>query len=98
MKNKKTEIIVLETTQKKEYVKYYPNSISLKQMQDIVGGSIELLYVHDDIFMVLNEEGLIRNFKVNQLANQYLKKNMPKMAHLYQIVGDVFLIQNKFLN
>ena len=43
---------------------------SLKQMQDAVGGYIELVRLTDDDVMIVNEEGLIFGLPVNEHASK----------------------------
>ena len=96
-KSKSVEIIILETSKEQGYIQHYPESITLKEMQDIVGGLIELLPIGNEEFMVINEEGLLLNLPVNKLAKEYLLKNAPRMGQFYNIVGDVFIIHSKNL-
>ena len=40
---------------------------SLKPMQKIVGGYIETVYIGDDVVLVCNEEGKLRNLPPNRI-------------------------------
>jgi hypothetical protein len=42
---------------------------SLKELQEAVGGYIEMVYLPNGI-MVVNEEGLLKGLPLNQLASQ----------------------------
>lgn len=61
---------------------------SLEELQQIVGGYIEIVYLLDDYIMVINEEGKLMNLPMNAQA-----------THIYQnhtgcydtIVGDVLV-------
>jgi len=50
----------------------------LHEMQDIVGGWIEAVYITEDIICVCNEEGKLKGFDPNFILNKDV------------IVGDVF--------
>lgn len=45
---------------------------SLEEMQEIVGGYIEFVYLPDDKIMVVNEEGKIHNLPMNDVASVYV--------------------------
>jgi len=64
---------------------------SLKQMQDAVGGYIELIYLHPktDEVMVVNEEGLIFGLPVNEHASKLAGQS---------IVGNVLICKGKDLD
>ena len=40
----------------------------LKELQSIVGGYIECMYLNDDMMMIVNEEGKIKGLPYNHLA------------------------------
>lgn len=96
-KSKSVEITILETSKDKGYIRNYTDNITLKEMQDIVGGYIELLPIGNEEFMVINEEGLLLNLPINKLAKEYLLNKSPKLGEYYNIVGDVFIIHSKNL-
>lgn len=54
---------------------------SLESMQAIVDGYIEIVTLGKTLRMIVNEEGLLRNLKVNYLAS---------MLYGHEIRGDVF--------
>lgn len=60
----------------------------LEELQKIVGGYIELVYLLNDEVMVVNEEGLLYNLPYNVKASNYA--NRP-------IVGDVLICKRKHL-
>jgi hypothetical protein len=62
---------------------------SLKQMQDAVGGYIELVRLTDDDIMVVNEEGLIFGLPVNEHASKIAGQT---------IVGNVLMCKGEDLN
>lgn len=60
----------------------------LEELQEIVGGYIELVYLPYDGVMVVNEEGLLLNLPYNPKASIYAKR---------PIVGDVLVCKRKHL-
>lgn len=54
---------------------------SLKSMQDIVDGYIEIVTLGKTLRMIVNEEGLLRDLKVNYLAS---------MLYGHEIRGNAF--------
>ena len=46
------------------------NSFTLKEMQDYVGGWIEVIYLSSGEMMVLNEHGKINDLPINQKATE----------------------------
>ena len=49
---------------------------TLEQLQSIVEGYIEVVHIGKEELMIVNEEGLLRNMEVNDVASTYL--NMRK--------------------
>ena len=45
---------------------------TLEQLQSIVEGLIEVVHIGEKELMVVNEEGLLRNMEVNDVATTYL--------------------------
>ena len=64
-------------------------SFTLKEMQDIVGGYIEIVYLKDGRIMVLNEEGKLNDLNPNSEATKLY-------THDY-IVGDVLVTPKNFV-
>lgn len=60
---------------------------SLKELQEIVGGFIQIVNLKDDLIMVVNEEGLLIGLKKNQNATALAI--LSEAAEL--IVGDVLV-------
>lgn len=65
---------------------------SLEELQSIVGGFIEVLYLNDDEIMVLNEEGKILGLDLNDNATELISE-----AGMWDdfIVGDVLVCKNE---
>ena len=66
---------------------------TLKEMQAIVGGDIELVFLNETEIMVVNEEGKINDLAYNSAATRIFKENHPSV--LDYIVGDVLVCDNK---
>jgi len=89
------KVTVFEAGKSEGYIQSYPDSPSLKDMQDLVGGYIQLVPLSDSEYMVCNEEGLIKKLPVNDMANEILQIQNPYYAMYNVIVGDVFIIKIK---
>ena len=88
------KITVFETGKEVGYIQSFPESPSLKEMQEIVGGLIQVVPFSPTEFMVVNEEGLLLDLPVNDLANEALKITNPNFANFNVIVGNCFLIKH----
>lgn len=66
---------------------------TLEEMQAMVGGNIELVYLNDTEIMVVNEEGKINNLDFNFAATFEFRKNYPDSDDY--IVGDVLVCNNE---
>ena len=64
-------------------------SFTLKEMQDIVGGYIEIVYLKDGRIMVVNEEGKFNDLNPNQEATKLYMNDY--------IVGDVLVTPKNFV-
>lgn len=67
---------------------------TLKEMQEVVGGYIEFVYLlKDNLVMVVNEEGKITGLPFNAKATQLVKEcNINDI-----IVGDVLVINQSLI-
>ena len=68
-------------------------NITLKEMQEVVGGYIEFLYLKDNLVMVVNEEGKIVGLPYNLNATQLVQENNIQDI----IVGDVLVINRNLI-
>lgn len=68
-------------------------NITLKEMQEVVNGYIEFLYLKDNLVMVVNEDGKIIGLPFNAKATQLIKENNINDV----IVGDVLVINQKLI-
>ena len=66
----------------------------LKELQKLVGGYIELIYLKDNMILVVNEDGLGYNLPSNKNAT----KIVVSQNKGYGIVGNAFLINSKYIN
>lgn len=75
--------------------------LSLKDMQDYVGGYIELVYDDGDTQIVCNEEGkltgMLENKEATDLWNDALEKfnTNPNFVNSDYLVGDVLILKDK---
>ena len=66
---------------------------TLKEMQTLVNGLIEPIYLSASETMFINEEWTLWNKTVNKAANSFLLRNNKPG---YQVGGDVFVINNNY--
>lgn len=67
-------------------------SFSLEELQKIVGGFIENIYLNDGSVMVVNEEGKIYALELNKEATRILRYNFKTNDF---VVGDVIIYNQK---
>lgn len=65
---------------------------SWEELNNIVGGYIEVAYLSKELIMVLNEEGKINNLPTNELATMLYQNSIS--IHDY-ICGDVLVCDKK---
>jgi len=65
---------------------------TLKKLQKMVGGWIEIIYFNNGDQMIVNEEGRILNLEPNREASIIYAENK---GHPYLICGDVVLLKGK---
>lgn len=93
----KTESHVLKTDGTVEKVTPEDGKhFSLKELQAIVGGYIEILRLSNDVIMVLNEEGKLKGLPFNPNANK-IYKDYFNIGNDY-LVGNVLLCHPKMVN
>lgn len=66
---------------------------TLEEMQAIVGGDIELVFLNETEIMVVNEEGKINDLAYNPAATRIFKENHPSVSDY--IVGDVLVCNDE---
>lgn len=86
--------IVIRTDNSIEFIK--PKNITLKELQNIVNGYIEVITLPDNGIMIVNEEGAINGSKYNELATTILKYeyNTTSISNIY---GDVLICNSKLI-
>jgi|TARA_R100000482_G_C5116783_1_gene143486 hypothetical protein len=73
---------------------------TLEQLQELVGGYIELKELNEDTHLILNEEGYIRQLPINKEAMRTCQKILNsdiKTRHwkIMPIRGDVVILKGK---
>lgn len=63
---------------------------NLKDLQSIVGGNIELIYLPKDILLIINEVGKLKNLDYNFKLVRLDESGL--VTHLDNIVGDSFFV------
>lgn len=76
-----------------EIVSFESEFVSLQEMQNIVNGYIEFVYLPNNMIMVVNEEGKMNNLPLNVNATKMFAPIMND-----SIVGDVLIIDKKYVN
>jgi hypothetical protein len=66
----------------------------LREMQDLVGGYIEVLWLKDGNVLVVNEEGKINGLAYNETATEVVQVN--GMDDI--IVGNAILMESRYLS
>jgi hypothetical protein len=84
---------VYKSNGKIEDKSFSKKNITLKEMQEVVGGYIEFLYLKDNLVMVVNEEGKMVGLPFNARATQLIKENNINDI----IVGDVLVINKNLI-
>jgi hypothetical protein len=89
----KAKGIKVTTDGTSEEVTFQSNFVNLKEMQEIVGGHIEFVYLPNNIILVVNEEGKLNNLPVNEIVTSFYYPIIKDV-----IVGNVLLIDSKYLS
>ena len=77
--------------------------LSLKEMQDIVGGYIEVAYDDGKTQIICNEEGKMRGLPINETATEIWHDKLskfnsnPNYIPLDYLVGTVLILRDKAL-
>ena len=66
----------------------------LKEMQDIVDGYIEILYIHKETAVICNEEGMLLDLPINKAATLILRGTPYEGQVLF---GNIILTTRKFV-
>ena len=65
----------------------------LEELQAIVGGLIELIYLPDNVVMVINEEGKLENLPFNEKATAIYQQSIFGVEDC--IVGDALVCKDE---
>lgn len=68
-----------------------PQTFTLEEMQNIVGGYIQIVNLTDEVLMILDEEGKLKQKYYNQAATELFQKCFPNTMDF--IVGDVLVCE-----
>jgi hypothetical protein len=93
-KSKKAVGIKLCCNGEADILTFENKKVSLTEMQNVVNGHIEIIYLSNEAVLILNEEGKLNNLPFNELATYLLKSATFNNDY---IVGDVLLIHNKYI-
>ena len=91
----KGAVIIKECGTTKDLVPNDTKAFTLKEMQEIVGGYIEMIHLKNGDIMVINEEGKLNALRINDDATQIFQENFGDTD---VIVGNVLLTSAKFVN
>jgi len=92
--NDMVKVVVYKSNGNVEERVFSKKNVTLKEMQEIVGGYIEFVYLlKDNLVMVVNEDGKITGLPFNAKATQLVKEcNINDI-----IVGDVLVINQSLI-
>ena len=71
------------------------HEVTLKYLQDIVGGYIPIIYLNDGDVMIINEEGKIDELPRNNMATKIYQKFLGHDGDF--IVGTVLVTKSKYI-
>ncbi len=73
-------------------------SFSLKELQEFVGGLIEIVPLPSGKEIVVNEEGKLNGLETNEKATKIWKEEYPIETYGFNndelVVGDILLVEN----
>jgi hypothetical protein len=67
--------------------------VTMEELQSVVKGHFEFVYLPNNMVLVVNEEGKLNDLPVNELVTSFV---YPVIKD--SIVGDVLLVNGKYLN
>ena len=89
----KASIIYLPSGMKTEVKPINGKYFKLEELQAIVGGYIECVYLNDGMTMVVNEEGKLKGLPCNDLATEIIRN-----SGIYDvIVGPALVCPSKLI-
>jgi len=93
MKNKATGTHITSSGEVKEMI-FSKKMVTLKEMQECVGGYIEFVWLKDNKILVVNEDGKIQGLPDNPIATQIIREQ----GISDHIVGNALLIDLKYVD
>lgn len=72
-----------------------PQTFTLEEMQDIVGGYIQIIDLTEEVVMVMDEEGKLKEKFFNPAATEIFRKCFPKTSDF--IVGNVLVCESDMI-
>jgi hypothetical protein len=84
---------VYKSNGKIEDKSFSKKNVTLKEMQEVVGGYIEFLYLKNNLVMIVNEEGKMIGLPYNPKATLLVQENNINEI----IVGDVLVVNQKLI-
>jgi hypothetical protein len=76
-----------------DVVTFKSRFVSMEELQSAVKGHFEFVYLPNNMILVVNEEGKLNDLPINDIATSFV---FPIVNDI--IVGDVLLINGKYLN
>ena len=74
-------------------------ALTLKVAQKFVGGWVEGITFPNNDYLIINEEGKLKNLPLNKLATELWRKHFTKETHLWGsddfIVGNAIIIKSE---
>jgi hypothetical protein len=96
MSNTKAEGILFKTDKTTETIVFQGENASLEELQKLVGGYIELIYLKDENVLVVNEDGKSNNLDYNELATaEWISKGNNNGEF---VVGNALLINLQYID
>lgn len=68
------------------------SDFTLKELQEFVGGFIEIYYLKNTYIIVMNEEGRIYNMPENPKATEIMQKDFDQ--EILPVLGDVLFCES----
>jgi hypothetical protein len=93
MKNKAIGTLITYSGEVKE-MEFSKKMVTLKEMQDCVGGYIEFVWLNDNKILVVNEDGKIVGLPDNMIATTLIMEQ----GISDHIVGNALLIDRKYVD
>jgi hypothetical protein len=91
-------VIFKSDAEREDYSLVYPENkktFELEELQAVVGGLIEFIYLPNNRIMVINEEGKFNGSKPNTVATLLVAEHLEAGDRIF---GDVLLTHTDFLN